>query len=193
LNQSARNVHPPLGPELLLEMWLAHAENGVDDAEVMRRFNVSKNTAASVRYSRDRFPDRREKLEERLRNGDIISLNQLQAEAGFVMPNRGRRKGRGAAAVAGVKLSKDGREISQVAYGKGDPWELVSEPMRRYLRGWESREFKFRHINHKEASQRVTLIDILIEGLCKAREDLAARSHKSSYAAPPNRRGRSST
>lgn len=180
----SRAVYPPVGPEMLLNIWLAY-ENGAKDAEVQESFGVSHNTAAHVRYARERKPE----LIERLRSGDIVSLNGLMEEAGYSMSNRRGPRDRDKA-IKAVRLSKDGREITNIVFGKGDPWREASEPLRRYLLGWRTRDYLFRHLNPKEAGKRVTLIDELIEGLQKARADLEARAHRSAYSAPHNRKKR---
>jgi len=64
-------------------------------------------------------------------------------------------------------------------FGKGDKFRESTEPLARYLASWRSRDFEFRHVNPKEADQRVRKIDELISGLQEARDDLAKRSVKS--------------
>jgi hypothetical protein len=65
-------------------------------------------------------------------------------------------------------------------FGKGDKFREATEPLIRYLNGWRGRGFEFRHVNYKEATQRVKTIDRLIEGLTEARRDLETRSVKPS-------------
>lgn len=68
--------------------------------------------------------------------------------------------------------------VAPVYFGKGDKWAEASQPLRRYLAAWEKRGYRFGHVNWKEASKRVQLIDELIDGLTEARQDLETRSHK---------------
>lgn len=65
-----------------------------------------------------------------------------------------------------------------VVYGKGDKWHEATEPLARYLTGWEKRGYEFRHLNPREAGKRVARIDQLIAGLTEARADLERRSHR---------------
>lgn len=69
-------------------------------------------------------------------------------------------------------------------FGKGDKFDEATEPLARYLRGWENRGFAFTHVNPREASRRLQRIDEVTTGLAKAREDLERRSHVARLSTP---------
>ena len=73
-------------------------------------------------------------------------------------------------------------------FGRGDKFIAATEPLVRYMTQWRNKNYLFTHVNPKEAKRRVKRLDQLIEDLQRTREDLAARSHVASYAAPQERR-----
>lgn len=77
-----------------------------------------------------------------------------------------------------------------VYFGKGDKFEEALNPLRRYLKGWEKREFEFTHVNPREAKRRVAMIDEVVENLTKTRADLAKRSHNATLSLPSNRKAK---
>jgi len=65
-----------------------------------------------------------------------------------------------------------------VYFGKGDKWLEATQPLARYLKAFEKRDYEFSHVNPREATKRLQVIDELIESLQAARVDLETRSHK---------------
>jgi hypothetical protein len=83
------------------------------------------------------------------------------------------------------------REVSAVAgtnFGQGDKFDEATQPLKRYLAAWGRKGYEFRHLNPKEASRRLKIIDQLSEGLAMARPDIEMRSHSIAYTAPPERK-----
>lgn len=91
-----------------------------------------------------------------------------------------------------------GREIGLVSdkrnvalgqnYGAGDKFDEAMTPAKRYLAAWKRKGNEFRHLNPKEASRRLSLIDSLIADLEAIRPDLQKRSVSATYSAPPERK-----
>lgn len=98
-------------------------------------------------------------LVDQVRRG-TLSISQASRDAGFVEYDH--------APIPGISDY----------FGKGDKFRDATEPLLRYLNGWRTRDFEFRHVNPKEAGQRLKRIDLLLEGLQEARRDLADRAHK---------------
>lgn len=111
----------------------------------------------------------------RIENGEIVSINDVGRELGMQMVSR----------LDEGRPSKAKRTHSY--YGKGDKFDSAIEPLRRYLRGWKPKDFRFTHVNPKEASRRLKQIDEVMDNLSQAREDLARRSHVATSAAPPEK------
>lgn len=76
------------------------------------------------------------------------------------------------------------------SYGKGDKFDEATVPMKRYLAAWKRKDYEFRHLNPKEASRRLLVIDQLVEELVVARVDIEKRSHAATLSAPPERKER---
>jgi hypothetical protein len=89
--------------------------------------------------------------------------------------------------------AKSKARLTSSFYGKSDKFDLAFEPVTRYLRAWRKKDFRFTHVNPKEAKKRIAKIDEVIAGLVQAREDLADRSHVATYRAPQERRRENST
>jgi len=73
-------------------------------------------------------------------------------------------------------------------FGRSDKFEAALAPMRSYFRTWRKKNFRYAHVNPKEAQKRVKLIDEVMADLAAAREDLANRSHVATYRAPSEKR-----
>jgi hypothetical protein len=100
---------------------------------------------------------RRPDLEQPLRDGSM-SLDRAMKEAGFL--NKPREIALGS------------------AFGKGDKWLEATEPLVRYLFGWQLRGMEFKHLNPREASRRLERIVQLEVLLGEAKADLERRAHK---------------
>jgi hypothetical protein len=76
------------------------------------------------------------------------------------------------------------------SYGAGDKFDDVFVPLKRYLSGWKRKGYEFRHVNPKEATRIVSLIESAIEELQEAKQDLEKRAVTLTYTAPPERKVR---
>jgi len=86
-------------------------------------------------------------------------------------------------------LASDKREIALgKSYGAGDKFDEAMTPAKRYLAAWKRKGNEFKHLNPKEASRRLSLIDSLIEDLEAIRPDLQRRSVSMTYSTPPERK-----
>ena len=92
-------------------------------------------------------------------------------------------------AARALGLAPDKRSIALgKSYGAGDKFDEVMLPLKRYLAAWKRKGNEFRHVNPKEASRRLSLIESLIEDLEAIRPDLQKRSVSATYSAPPERK-----
>lgn len=82
------------------------------------------------------------------------------------------------------------RELSLGNFGSGDKFDEATVPLTRYLAKWGRKGFEFRHINPREASRRLQVVDRLLGELTAARVDLERRSHVATLSAPPERKER---
>lgn len=69
---------------------------------------------------------------------------------------------------------KDG--AGGVHWSKGDRFDEVFVPLKKYLDGWRGRDYKFTHVNPREARYRVEFLKEIKEGVEAALEDLEPRS-----------------
>jgi len=97
-----------------------------------------------------------------MRAGEIRSVDAAARSAGFVPK--------------GNSHSSISDDLPRVFYGKGDKWREASQPILRYLQGWERRGFEFRHLNHAEAKRRLKAIQTIDELLTAAKNDLEQRA-----------------
>lgn len=92
-------------------------------------------------------------------------------------------------AARSLGLAPDKREVALgKSYGAGDKFDEATQPLKRYLAAWKRKGNEFRHLNPKEASRRLSLIDSLIADLEAIRPDLQSRSVTATYSAPPERK-----
>jgi hypothetical protein len=88
-----------------------------------------------------------------------------------------------------IGLVSDKRHVALgQSYGAGDKFDEATQPLKRYLAAWKRKGNEFRHLNPKEASRRLSLIDSLIADLEAIRPDLQSRSVTATYSAPPERK-----
>lgn len=73
-------------------------------------------------------------------------------------------------------------------FGLDDGFVSVIQPIRGYLSVWKAKNYKFSHVNHKEAKKRLALIENLQEELDLVRADLEKRAMKLTYSAPSERK-----
>ena len=74
------------------------------------------------------------------------------------------------------------------SFGAGDKFDEAVQPLKRYLAAWKRKGYEFRHVNPKEASRRLLLIDSLIAELRATKPDLEKRAVTASYSAPPEKK-----
>jgi len=95
-------------------------------------------------------------------------------------------------AARALGLAPDKRDLALgKRYGAGDKFDHAVQPLKRYLAAWKRKNYEFRHVNPKEASRRLLLIDSLIKELQAARPDLERRSVAVTYSAPAERKEKS--
>jgi hypothetical protein len=73
-------------------------------------------------------------------------------------------------------------------FGHGDKFHEAIGPLLSYFRAWRKKDYRFPHVNPKEAQRRVKAIDQVMADLAKTREDLVQRSHVATYRAPSEKR-----
>lgn len=73
-------------------------------------------------------------------------------------------------------------------FGLSDKFHEAITPLQVYLRVWQKKDYRFPHVNPKEAQKRVKAIDQVMADLAKAREDLVNRSHVATYRVPSEKR-----
>lgn len=87
----------------------------------------------------------------------------------------------------GLVSQKHGVALGK-SYGHGDKFDEAFTPPKRYLAAWKRKGYEFRHVNPKEATRRLSLIDSLAEELQAMRLDLEKRSVAATLSAPPERK-----
>ena len=97
---------------------------------------------------------------ERMRSGEIKTIDAARREIGMLPDTNS-------------PISPD---LPRIYYGKGDRWREASQPILRYLQGWEKRGYEFRHINHTEARRRLKVLDEIEKHMSAVRADLEQRS-----------------
>lgn len=86
-------------------------------------------------------------------------------------------------------LAPDKRHVALgTSYGAGDKFDEATQPLKRYLSAWKRKGYEFRHINPKEASRRLSLVESLIEELQATIPDLKKRSVAATLSVPPERK-----
>jgi len=179
--------------------WVLMAEGDVLDWMVHRHvdqhhptgLDVIKLAAAVLPYYRDMPGQTEKRLYVAL--GGALSWNKIRAlngleEAGALGPVLSGEKDIYEAARA-IGLAPDKRSVALGAsYGAGDKFDEATLPLKRYLAAWKRKGNEFKHLNPKEASRRLSLIESLIGDLEAIRPDLQKRSVTASYSAPPERK-----
>lgn len=128
----------------------------IEDAA--NRFEVGASSLAAVRLIQKR--DHSGLIITAMRSGKI-SIAEAARRAGF------ERLGQGSG-----RLKID----DSTHFGKGDKWKESMTPIIRYMRAWRKRDFRFVHVNFKEARRRLAELDELAADIERARQDLAQRA-----------------
>lgn len=126
---------------------------------------VGRSTVEAAKAIEKRSPE----LVEKMRNGEI-SVARAAELAGYERLAQTAHKGQR------LKVVDENGKVP--VYGKGDRWNDVATPLRRYIGGWETRNFEFRHINPREARKRLKVIEEIEQGLQAIRDDLEPRAVK---------------
>ena len=133
------------------------------------------------------------KTEERLNRATGVSIRKIRVldwlhDTSALEPVLGGEKDiLQAGREAGLVSEKRGLALG-TNFGAGDKFDDAIQPIKRYLAAWKRKGYEFRHVNPKEASRRVSLIDSLIEELQAAKLDLQKRAVTATLSAPPERK-----
>lgn len=108
-------------------------------------------------------------IQNRDEGGDVVD----QLRAGDLNVEQGLR----AVGLSGTRgdVLDDGK-AKPVYYGKGDKFKEAILPSVRYFRAWEKRDYRFSHLNPREARKRVAVLDELEALITAARRDLEQRA-----------------
>jgi len=143
------------------------------DAVVAELVNISWSTLGRVR---PRLLQRADVV-EKLVNGEYESFKDVAVDLGMKVTISFFK--------GGVK-SRSSTPTSH--FGQGDKFDIVTSSLRSYLRAWKKKNFRYAHVNPKEAQKRVKVLDEILADLQTAREDLVNRSHVATYRVPSERR-----
>jgi hypothetical protein len=138
-----------------LRGYRLHKNDGISQTAAARICGTTERQIQAVTATLARVPE----MEAGLESGEV-TLNAAQVAAGF----------------------RQHKPVAGKAYGKGDKWLDVANPLMQYLSGWRARDYKFTHLPPKEAERRVGVIDEMIEGLQACRADLVQRSVRATSA-----------
>lgn len=139
---------------------IGSSEIGRSDEKAAELVGVGRSTVAIAKMIQDREPE----IVNRMRAGEFVSVQAARRAAGYE-PESGNH--------APIK------DVAKTVYfGKGDKWREASQPLFRYLKGWEARDYEFAHLNPAEATRRLKLINALMDMLALARIDIEPRSHR---------------
>ena len=147
-------------------------KDGQTGIQVARMLGIGHSTLFAAKAIARKNPD----LLPKMRSGEIPTVAEAARLAGFEYATQG---GSG----VGRITVRDARGKTP-NYGKGDKWLEASTPLRRYLKGWETRNFEFRSVNPREAARRLKQIAEIEEGLARVKADLESRSHKATLSLP---------
>jgi hypothetical protein len=147
-------------------------------------------TAAVVPFYRE-MKGQTNKLLYQAMNGlswnKIRAINWLEEAGALDAVLSGEKDVFEAARSLGLASDKRGVALGK-SYGAGDKFDESFLPAKRYLAAWKRKGYEFRHLNPKEATRRLSLIDSLAKELQAARSDLAKRAVAATLSAPPERR-----
>lgn len=110
-----------------------------------------------------------EKMTDDVLNG-ITSSSAAARAAGYTYGSDTLRMRTG-----GKSQAKDGKRQG-VHWSKGDRFDEVFVPLKKYLDGWKARDYKFTHVNPREARYRIDLLREVREGIDAALEDIEPRA-----------------
>ena len=107
-----------------------------------------------------------EKMTDDVLNG-IASPSVVAREHGY-------NYGSGTSRRTGRTLRKQPK--GAIHWSKGDRFDEVFVPVKKYLDGWKGRDFKYTHVNPKEARYRIDFLNEVRANIDAALEDLEPRA-----------------
>lgn len=113
---------------------------------------------------------------EKLLAGEYTSHKKLRVDLGMILPPTFYEGGKSRA------------KQNSSHFGHSDKFHEAIGPLLSYFQSWRKKDYRFSHVNPKEAKKRVKAIDQVMADLAKAREDLVERSHVATYRAPSEKR-----
>lgn len=137
---------------------------GSTDLRIRAATGVGLRTARTIAWLVEN-----EKMTPAVLNG-IESASAVALKEGYTYGTGSSRKtGRS------TKGTKNGLK-GGVHWSRGDRFDEVFVPLKKYLDGWRQREYKFTHVNPREARYRVDFLKEVKEGIDAALEDLEPRA-----------------
>lgn len=144
-------------------------ERGRSDEKAADLVGVGRSTVAAAKAIQQRDPE----IVNEMRSGDLPTVAAAARAAGFETL-AGAKTGSVAAVDNGDRTSH-GR-VNPIHYGKGDKFDEAIQPAVRYFRAWAKREYRFAHLNPKEARKRLRTLEELSDAVALATADLSARA-----------------
>lgn len=158
MNKKERSLNPGQVAVIGLDILLLQSKPPYSEAQIREVSDMIGAAWSSVQRLA-RIHAKSPKSITKIRRGEL-GISAASREAGFVEYE------------APINRSYD------IVFGKGDKFRESTVPLIRYLRGWKTRGYEFRHLSPREAEKRLNKIDQLLEELTAAREDLARRAHR---------------
>lgn len=140
--------------------------DGSTDLRIRAATGVGLRTARTISWLVEN-----EKMTPAVLNG-IESASAAALKEGYTYGTGSSRKTGRASKTA---KSKEGVR-GGVHWSRGDRFDEVMVPLKKYLDGWKQREYKFTHVNPREARYRVDFLKEIQESISAALEDLEPRA-----------------
>jgi len=158
-DQYQQNGKPTGNPTQRAMKVLDLIAEGVNYVKARDDMHVGHSTIRDVRQVLKKRPD----LAEAMRSGEVTAPVAL-------------------AGMGVTRKRNTNRNRQGIQYGRGDEWFDASQPMIRYLEGWQDRDFAFKHLNYKQAEKRLDQIAHIERLLGLAKADLEARAVRAQTA-----------
>lgn len=155
------------------------SRNAIGSTELIDTWAAQATGAArsSVNRIRPRLLKRPDVIEQ-VMDGRLTTLDDVARELGMTLT----------VTLAEGAKSKVRRTKSD--FGRSDKFLYAIEPILQYARVWEKKEYRYPHVNPKEAQKRLKKIAEAMEHLTKIKEDLEPRSHVATLSSPSEKRRR---
>lgn len=138
---------------------------GSTDVRIRAATGVGLRTARTVAWLIEN-----EKMTDDVLNGIVAPATEAR-EHGYAYGERGKSRKSGRKSTAGSATTR-----GAIHWTKGDRFDEVFVPLKKYLDGWRARNYKFTHVNPKEATYRVAMLTEIRAGIDAALEDLEPRA-----------------